>query len=295
MASITEADVEAFGRALEQAQWRCPCALQDRDARSDPLCLVQGSEGRNDRQGDKEFGQSIGMDLSPASNWLARQHDRKPVVKGFFDQRTWSVQYVVSGPQTRQCVIIDPVLDFDEKSGATSAEHALEILSYVEANGLSVQWILDTHPHADHFLRRSLPCRTHGRTDGSRRRLSMLANMLRGHLQRSDFPADGTHNGANCLPMARHSALETFRQGGDFLAGHALASVTHVLHQATLRLFMTQCSCQIAGRHEPIFRGATPVCCGAPCKQSWDCRNRPASSPATITSLDGRAPGGKAQ
>ncbi|PAU77817.1 MBL fold metallo-hydrolase [Halovibrio salipaludis] len=75
----------------------------------------------------------------------------KPDVAGFFDPRTFSIQYVVSDPATNQCAIIDPVLDYDEKSGATATHHADEILEYVERQDLTVEWILDTHPHADHF------------------------------------------------------------------------------------------------------------------------------------------------
>ncbi len=76
---------------------------------------------------------------------------RSPEVAAFFDPRTWSVQYVVSDPATRQCAIIDPVLDFDEKSGSTATRNADRLLEYIAANGLKLQWILDTHPHADHF------------------------------------------------------------------------------------------------------------------------------------------------
>lgn len=75
----------------------------------------------------------------------------KPRVRGFFDPRTWSIQYVVSDPTTKTCAIIDPVLDFDEKSGATGTVNADAILDYVAEKGLTVEWILDTHPHADHF------------------------------------------------------------------------------------------------------------------------------------------------
>ena len=75
----------------------------------------------------------------------------KPDVKGFFDQRTYSIQYVVSDPATGKCAIIDPVLDYDEKSGATATRNADAILDYIKEKGLSVEWILDTHPHADHF------------------------------------------------------------------------------------------------------------------------------------------------
>ena len=75
----------------------------------------------------------------------------KPIVKGFFDERTFSVQYVVADPETKKCAIVDPVLDFDEKSGATATRNADAILSYVKEQGFEVEWILDTHPHADHL------------------------------------------------------------------------------------------------------------------------------------------------
>jgi glyoxylase-like metal-dependent hydrolase (beta-lactamase superfamily II) len=82
---------------------------------------------------------------------MVASNSKKPEVKGFFDRRTWSIQYVVSDPETRDCVIIDPVLDFDEKSGSTGTGHADAILSYVAGNNLKIAYILDTHPHADHF------------------------------------------------------------------------------------------------------------------------------------------------
>jgi hypothetical protein len=75
----------------------------------------------------------------------------RPEVKGFFDERTSSIQYVVSDPSTRLCAIVDPVLDFDERSGATATKNADAVLGYVEKQGLEVEWILDTHPHADHL------------------------------------------------------------------------------------------------------------------------------------------------
>lgn len=70
----------------------------------------------------------------------------RPKVKGFFDQRTFSIQYVVSDAAAGKCAIIDPV-----KSGATATRNADTILNYIRDEGLSVEWILDTHPHADHF------------------------------------------------------------------------------------------------------------------------------------------------
>jgi glyoxylase-like metal-dependent hydrolase (beta-lactamase superfamily II) len=75
----------------------------------------------------------------------------KPNVKGFYESKTGSIQYVVSDPNTGRSAIIDPVLDFDEKSGRTATRSADMILDFVHENGLTVEWILDTHPHADHF------------------------------------------------------------------------------------------------------------------------------------------------
>ncbi len=72
-------------------------------------------------------------------------------MKAFFEPRTCSVQYVVSDPATKRCAIIDPVLDFDEMSGATGTANADAILAHIKSEGLTVEWILDTHPHADHF------------------------------------------------------------------------------------------------------------------------------------------------
>ncbi len=75
----------------------------------------------------------------------------RPDVAAFFDPRTWSVQYIVSDPKTRACAIVDPVLDFDEKSGAVATGNADRLLDFVRTQNLDLQWILDTHPHADHF------------------------------------------------------------------------------------------------------------------------------------------------
>ena len=75
----------------------------------------------------------------------------EPDVTGFHDAATGSVQYVVADPMTRRCAIIDPVLNFDPRSGSTQTTSADQLLRHIEARGLALEWILDTHPHADHF------------------------------------------------------------------------------------------------------------------------------------------------
>jgi glyoxylase-like metal-dependent hydrolase (beta-lactamase superfamily II) len=74
-----------------------------------------------------------------------------PDVAGFYERDTGSIQYVVSDPATKKAVVVDPVLNFDAKAARTTTACADEIVRYVGEQGLSVDWVIDTHPHADHF------------------------------------------------------------------------------------------------------------------------------------------------
>lgn len=75
----------------------------------------------------------------------------KPEIQGFFDEPTNTVSYVVRDPASTTCAVIDSVLDFDSASGRTSTDFADRIIAFVKANGLTVEWILETHVHADHL------------------------------------------------------------------------------------------------------------------------------------------------
>lgn len=85
------------------------------------------------------------------TNEKSARRQGRPVVTGFFEKRTSSVQYVVVDPESQECAIIDPVLDFDPNSGATATISADALLAHIEREGYRLVWILDTHPHADHF------------------------------------------------------------------------------------------------------------------------------------------------
>jgi len=75
----------------------------------------------------------------------------QPDVRPFFDQATWTLTYVVKDPNSQACAIIDSVLDYDASSGRTKTESADEVIAYVQEHDLTVQWILETHVHADHL------------------------------------------------------------------------------------------------------------------------------------------------
>ncbi len=75
----------------------------------------------------------------------------KPEVTAFFDEPTYTVSYVVADPANKRCVVIDSVMDFDPPSGSTHTDSADEIIAFIEGNGLALDWILETHVHADHL------------------------------------------------------------------------------------------------------------------------------------------------
>ena len=75
----------------------------------------------------------------------------RPDVAGFFDAATNTISYVVRDPGSRACAIVDPVMDFDQAAGRISFAGADAIAAHVRAHGLEVQWIVETHVHADHL------------------------------------------------------------------------------------------------------------------------------------------------
>jgi len=155
----------------------------------------------------------------------------KPLVKAFFDKRTCSVQYVVSDPDTRKCAIIDPVLDYDEKSGCTATWNADSLLAYVEEAGLELQWILDTHPHADHFSAANYLKSKTGAPTAIGEKVVEVQKLWKDFYNWPDFPADGSQ----WDKLFAHG--ETFSLGNIparvlFSPGHTLASITYVIGDA---------------------------------------------------------------
>ena len=72
-------------------------------------------------------------------------------IKHFFDQETFTLTYVVSDEISKDCVVIDPVLDYDQSSGLIEDKSAKDVINYIDQNGLNLKAILETHAHADHL------------------------------------------------------------------------------------------------------------------------------------------------
>lgn len=77
--------------------------------------------------------------------------NRTMQIEGFFDPATWTVSYIVLDRKTRQCALIDSVLDYDPKSGRTATRSADRLIERVRELDADVRWILETHVHADHL------------------------------------------------------------------------------------------------------------------------------------------------
>tara|TARA_R110002126_G_scaffold155833_1_gene302940 strand:- start:46214 stop:47101 length:888 start_codon:yes stop_codon:yes gene_type:complete len=75
----------------------------------------------------------------------------KPDVKAFFDPATNTISYVVKDPASQSCAVIDSVMDIDYAAGRITYDHADEIINYIQANDLKLEWIIETHVHADHL------------------------------------------------------------------------------------------------------------------------------------------------
>ena len=74
-----------------------------------------------------------------------------PAIRTFFDEATFTASHVVHDPQTLRAAIVDSVMDFDQPSGRTSFDRADQVIDYVRSQGLQLDWLLETHAHADHL------------------------------------------------------------------------------------------------------------------------------------------------
>ncbi|MCY4334368.1 MAG: MBL fold metallo-hydrolase [Litoreibacter sp.] len=77
--------------------------------------------------------------------------NQKPLVTSFFDAQSNTISYVVQDPGSKSCAVIDAVMNFDYAAGRLSFDCADEMIAFIQANGLALEWIIETHVHADHL------------------------------------------------------------------------------------------------------------------------------------------------
>jgi glyoxylase-like metal-dependent hydrolase (beta-lactamase superfamily II) len=156
----------------------------------------------------------------------------RPEVVGFYDPATFSIEYVVSDPATGRSAVIDPILDFDPKSGNTGTASADLLLGHIRANGLTLEWILDTHPHADHFSAAGyLKDKTGARTAIGERVTDVQKLWKKLYNLPDDFRTDGSQ-WDRLFADGEHFPLGETDIAVMLSPGHTLCSVTYVAGDA---------------------------------------------------------------
>jgi glyoxylase-like metal-dependent hydrolase (beta-lactamase superfamily II) len=154
-----------------------------------------------------------------------------PTVTAFFDEATFTVSYVVADSDTGRAAIVDPVLDFDAASGRTSTRSADQLIAFVGENNLGVDWILETHVHADHltaapYLREHL-----GGQVGIGKHVTAVQETFKGVFNIADLATDGSQFD---LLFDDGDAFDVGNFAGKVIAtpGHTPACVTYIIGDA---------------------------------------------------------------
>ncbi len=151
----------------------------------------------------------------------------QPDVAGFYHEPSGSIAYIVKDPTSAHAAIVDPVLDYDEKSGQVSTGFADKLIEAVRARGLSITWILDTHAHADHFSAAHYLKEKLGAPMAIGEKIVEVQRLWQKIYNWPEFSADGSQWDK------LFAAGETFRIGSldvrvMFSPGHTPASITYL-------------------------------------------------------------------
>lgn len=155
----------------------------------------------------------------------------QPDVRAFHDEATFTVTYVVSDPATRRAAVIDPVRDFDAASGRVSTRSADAVLAYVRDKGLGIDWILETHVHADHLSGAPYLHEQLGGTTAIGANVTKVQENFREIFNLKDLATDGSQFDRL---LAEGETFEVGELTGHVLAtpGHTPACVTYVIGNA---------------------------------------------------------------
>jgi glyoxylase-like metal-dependent hydrolase (beta-lactamase superfamily II) len=155
-----------------------------------------------------------------------------PIVKPFWDKPTGSWQYVFHDPETMKGAIVDPVLDYDPLAGATSTANAERLLAYIRETGIELVWILDTHPHADHFSAAHWLSEQTGAPTAIGEKVTGVQKLWQGiYNLPADFPVDGSQ-WDRLFTDGERFMVGNVPVTVMFSPGHTLASITYLAGDA---------------------------------------------------------------
>ena len=156
---------------------------------------------------------------------------RSPIVECFWDKATGSWRYVFHDPVTMQGAIVDPVWNFDPRAGATTTHDADRILAYVRETGIQIAWILDTHPHADHFSAAPYLQAQLGAPTGIGERVVKVQKLWQEIFNLPDLAADGSQ-WDRLFADGKTFMVGEIPVRVMFSPGHTLASISYVAGDA---------------------------------------------------------------
>jgi glyoxylase-like metal-dependent hydrolase (beta-lactamase superfamily II) len=139
-----------------------------------------------------------------------------PTIRAFFDEPTNTVSYLVADPATRRAAVIDPVLDFDLPSGEADIRSAQAMLAAAKEDGLAIEWVLETHAHADHLSAAPFIKAETGAKIGIGEHIRDVQKIFRPMFQADDLKTDGS------------DFDHLFADGETFALGDLTVEVLHV-------------------------------------------------------------------
>ena len=156
----------------------------------------------------------------------------KPQVHGIFDPGTWTVTYVVYEKEGSACAIIDSVLDYDPKSGRTHTDSADKVIAFVRENKLTVDWILETHAHADHLTAAPYLKQHLGGKTAIGDQINTVQKVFKGIFNlEPEFSTDGSQFD-HLLKDGEHFSIGALSASTMYVPGHTPACVAYCVGDA---------------------------------------------------------------
>ncbi len=162
--------------------------------------------------------------------WLEEPH--KFEIKAFFDPDTYTLTYVVYDTETKDAVVIDPVLDYDPKASKTSTNSVKEIIKFIEANNLNLKMVLETHAHADHLSGAQVFVKRYGVPVGIGENITKVQKMFKEIFNLPDsFATDGSQFD-RLFKDGEIFEAGSLRIKAIYTPGHTPACVTYLIGDA---------------------------------------------------------------
>ena len=201
-------------------------------------------------------------------------------IKSFFDEPTNTVTYLIVDPATQRAAIIDPVLDYDHRSGRANVDSANRVLAEAEKVGARIEWVLETHVHADHLTAAPYLRAKTGARIGIGAKVVEVTSIFRSNFDLADVSLRGAEFDklfADC----EHFAIGALDVEALYTPGHTPACV--LIKSVTPCSSATHCSCRITAARAPTFPAGAPAHSTARSAACSPCRLIRACSCATIT------------